>query len=94
MVRTEPSFFFTNRRALEPVAPGETAQVTAVITPSANAVAGDYVVTLEASGEGIDQSVDIRVTVETPPIWGIVGIGLIVLTLAGMAWIFRRYGRR
>ncbi len=80
--------------ALEPVAPGETAQVSAVITPSANAVAGDYVVTLEASGEGIDQSVDIRVTVETPPIWGIVGIGLIVLTLAGMAWIFRRYGRR
>lgn len=79
---------------LEGVAPGESAPVTAVITPSANAVAGDYVVTLQATGEGIDQSVDIRVTVETPPIWGIVGIGLIALTLAGMAWIFRRYGRR
>ena len=80
--------------ALEQVAPGESAPVTAIITPSGNAVAGDYVVTLQASGEGIDQSVDIRVTVETPPIWGIVGIALIVLTLAGMVWIFRRYGRR
>lgn len=79
---------------LEQVAPGESAPVTAIITPSANAVAGDYVVTLQATGEGIDQSVDVRVTVETPPIWGVVGIGLIVLTLAGMAWIFRRYGRR
>lgn len=79
---------------LDSVAPGNSAPVTAIITPSANAVAGDYVVTLQASGEGIDQSVDIRVTVETPPIWGIVGIGLIALTLAGMAWIFRRYGRR
>lgn len=80
--------------SLENVAPGDSAPVTAIITPSANAVAGDYVVTLEATGEGIDQSVDIRVTVETPPIWGIVGVGLIVLTLAGMVWIFRRYGRR
>jgi len=79
---------------VENVAPGDSAPVTAIITPSANAVAGDYVVTLEATGEGIDQSVDIRVTVETPPIWGIVGVGLIVLTLAGMVWIFRRYGRR
>lgn len=79
---------------VENVAPGDSAPVTAIITPSANAVAGDYVVTLQATGEGIDQSVDIRVTVETPPIWGIVGVGLIVLTLAGMVWIFRRYGRR
>ena len=80
--------------SLEQVPPGEVAPVTAVITPSGNAVAGDYVVTLTASGEGIDEEVDIRVTVETPPIWGVVGIGLIVLTLAGMVWVFRRYGRR
>ncbi len=79
---------------LDQVAPGEVAPVTAVITPSGNAVAGDYLVTLTASGEGFDEEVDIRVTVETPPIWGIVGIGLIVVTLAAMIWVFRRYGRR
>ena len=79
---------------LQQVSPGDSVAATAVITPSANAVAGDYVVTLSATGEGIDESVDIRVTVETPPIWGIVGIALIVLTLVALGWVFRRYGRR
>ena len=41
-----------------------------------------------------NESLDIRVTVETPPIWGFVGIGLIIATLAGLAWVFRRFGRR
>jgi uncharacterized membrane protein len=73
---------------------GGVGSATARITPSGNAVAGDYVVTLRTSGEGVNEQLQIRVTVETAPVWGIVGIGLIVLTLAGMAWIFRRYGRR
>jgi uncharacterized membrane protein len=80
--------------AIEAVEPGGVGTATARITPSQNAVAGDYVVTLRTSGEGVDEELQIRVTVETAPIWGIVGIGLIVLTLAGMAWVFRRYGRR
>jgi uncharacterized membrane protein len=57
-------------------------------------VAGDYQVSLSAKTEGADESMDIRVTVETPPIWGLLGIGLILATLAGMVWIFRRFGRR
>lgn len=76
------------------IAPGDTGTATARITPSENAVAGDYVVELSATGEGVDESIEIRVTVETSPVWGAVGIALIVLTLAGMVWVFRRYGRR
>jgi uncharacterized membrane protein len=76
------------------VAPGDTAAATAIITPSENAVAGDYVVTLRASGEGVEQSLDIRVTVETSPLWGAVGLLLIVATLGALVWVFRRYGRR
>lgn len=79
---------------IDAIEPGSAGTATARITPSGDAVAGDYVVTLRTSGEGVDESLQIRVTVETAPIWGIVGIGLIVLTLAGMAWVFRRYGRR
>lgn len=79
---------------LAEVAPRETATVTAHITPSANAVAGDYQVTLRAQNDAVNETLAVRVTVETAPIWGIVGIGLVLLTLAGMAWIFRRYGRR
>jgi uncharacterized membrane protein len=74
--------------------PGATASVTAHITPSANAVAGDYAINLTATTEGASEALDVRVAVETAPIWGIVGIGLIVAALGGMVWVFRRYGRR
>lgn len=76
------------------IAPGEQAAAIATITPSGNAVAGDYVVSLRASGEGVEESIDIRVTVETSPLWGALGLLLIVAALGGMVWVFRRYGRR
>lgn len=76
------------------LAPGQSVTATAVVTPSTNAVAGDYVVELTASADGVEQAIEIRVTVETAPIWAAVGIGLILLTLGAMVWIFRRYGRR
>ena len=79
---------------IEQIAPGESVQATAQITPSGNAIAGDYVVNLSARTEDADESLEIRVAVETPPIWGLVGLALIAATLAGMVWIFRRYGRR
>lgn len=76
------------------IGPGQSATARAVVTPSGNAVAGDYVVELTASADGVEQAIEVRVTVETAPIWAAVGIGLILLTLGGMVWIFRRYGRR
>jgi uncharacterized repeat protein (TIGR01451 family) len=79
---------------LDQVAPNQAVNATANITPSANAIAGDYVVTLKASTQDTNQSIDVRVTVETSPIWGIVGALLILLALGGLAWVFRRYGRR
>ena len=73
---------------------GRSAQVTAHITPSANAVAGDYQVSMTAANADARQSMDVRVTVETPPIWGIVGILLVVVAIGGLILVFRRYGRR
>lgn len=79
---------------IDAVAPGQSANAVAHITPSSNAIAGDYAVTFRATSESANEALDIRVTVETPPIWGIVGLALIAATLGGMIWIFRRYGRR
>src|SRR5690606_41230170 len=76
------------------IPPGETAVVTATITPSEQAVAGDYVITFSASSEEADDEIEVRTTVNPSPVWGILGIGLIVLTLVGLAWVFRRFGRR
>jgi len=70
------------------------APATAHIPPSSNAVAGDYQITLSASNTDANESIDVRVTVETSPIWGIVGILLVVATIGGLVLVFRRYGRR
>ena len=79
---------------MEAIPPGETGAITATITPSGEAVAGDYVVTFDASNDETDGSLQIRFTVETSPLWAIVGIGVIVLILGGLFYVFRTYGRR
>lgn len=76
------------------IPPGETAAVTATITPSEEAVAGDYVITFTATNEQVDDQIEVRTTVNPSPVWGFVGIAVIALTLAGLAWVFRRFGRR
>jgi uncharacterized membrane protein len=78
------------------IAPNETGTITATVTPSADAVAGDYVVSFQSSAaeSGADSDADIRFTIETSPIWALVGIGIIVLILGGLFYVFRTYGRR
>jgi uncharacterized repeat protein (TIGR01451 family) len=69
-------------------------QVIAHLTPSGNAIAGDYVTTFRASSEQANASAEFRVTIETSLLWGAVGLALIALVVAGLWWTFRRYGRR
>jgi len=73
---------------------GGQTQVTAHLTPSGSAIAGDYVTTFRASSDLANATADMRVTIETSLLWGAVGIALIALVLAGLWWTFRRYGRR
>jgi uncharacterized membrane protein len=70
-------------------------EVTANILPPSNAVAGDYVVTINVdAGSAQPDKIDIRTTVETSTLWGYVGIALIALVVIGLLLVFRRYGRR
>ena len=68
--------------------------VTATITPSGEAVAGDYVVSFTASNDQASESAQIRFTVETSPLWALIGIGIIGAILVGLFYVFRTYGRR
>ena len=79
---------------IDTLAAGDTAAVTASIVPSGDAIAGDYVVTFTSASGQVSDQIEIRVTVETSPLWGFVGIALIVAVLAGLWWVFRTYGRR
>jgi uncharacterized repeat protein (TIGR01451 family) len=69
-------------------------QVTAIITPSGDAIAGDYVATITARNDQARASQDLRVTVETSLLWGLIGVALIIAVLAGLWFVFQRYGRR
>ena len=73
---------------------GKSVQVVAHVTPSSEAIAGDYVTTFKATAPVANASADVRVTIQTSLLWGVVGIGLIVLVLIGLWWTFQRYGRR
>jgi len=64
------------------------------IKPGAKAIAGDYQVILSAKGVQKTTEVSIRVTVETPTVWGWVGVAIIVLVIAGLAFVFIRFSRR
>ena len=77
------------------VLPDQAQTATVHITPSGSAIAGDYVVTLTArTADGASEAINMRITVDTPWSWGLIGIALILLTLVGLSWVFQRYGRR
>jgi uncharacterized repeat protein (TIGR01451 family) len=76
------------------IAAGAYQDVVATITPTSDAISGDYNVTMTAKATEASGDATIRVTVQTPAYWWIVGVVLIVLVFAGLYWVFRRYGRR
>ncbi len=76
------------------LAAGTDETVNVAITPSEKAIAGDYMVTVRASADGVSESSQFRVTVSTSTLWGIVGIAIIALAVVVLALAVMRYGRR
>jgi uncharacterized membrane protein len=65
------------------------------IKPPPETIAGDYIVSIGASGtQTTARDIDIRVRVESPTIWGWVGVAIIVVVVAGLIGIFWRFSRR
>jgi uncharacterized membrane protein len=76
------------------IPPGESETITATITSAANAVAGDYVVTLRAAAGDLNENIEIRTTVESSPIGGLIGVAVLAIVAIGLFFVFQRYGRR
>ncbi|HZB91220.1 MAG TPA: NEW3 domain-containing protein [Stellaceae bacterium] len=81
-------------KKVEVLGPGQKRSVEALLTPSAKAIAGDYMTTMTASSEGASSSADFRITVSTSTLWGVVGIGIIAASLLVAVGAVARYGRR
>lgn len=76
------------------VQPGETAQVNAIVKPSAESVAGDYALTVRASAGSASADVELRYSLHGSTTLGVVAIGVIVLAVAALGAVFVRFGRR
>lgn len=77
-----------------PIAPGETVEVTAVITPADDAITGDYAVGISVEAEGRSDDLEVRFQVQTPLGWGAIGVTIIGVVIAALGYVFRRFGRR
>ncbi|PZU86905.1 MAG: hypothetical protein DI528_08770 [Shinella sp.] len=76
------------------IAPNSTGEVNVKITPSEQAIAGDYMVSVRASNDAVSESVQFRVTVRTSTMWGAAGLGVIAVAALVLGGAVMRYGRR
>lgn len=79
---------------IDTVAALDSQTVEVNIKPPAKTIAGDYQITLQTKGKQASDDLEIRVSVETPTIWGWVGVGIIIVVIAGLVYIFMRFSRR
>ena len=83
-----------NPATIDRLVPGKDAQVQALVTPSDKSLAGDYMMSVDATSRGQDASSQFRVTVDTSTVWGMVGAGVIGVALLLMLGAVARFGRR
>lgn len=83
-----------SEKKIAQIDPGDQREIEARVTPSRQAVAGDYMVTLKANGDSVSKSSEYRFTVRTSTMWGAVGIGVIAASLLVLVLAMMRFGRR
>ncbi len=85
-----------NPAKIDSLAVGDKREVQVNIKPARKTIAGDYMVNISADTEAKNAfaSASIRVTVLVPTVWGWVGVGIVILVIAGLAVLFMRLGRR
>jgi uncharacterized membrane protein len=81
-------------KTIDRVAPNQHKEVQARISPPANAIAGDYMTTVNSAARGSNGTANFRVTVATSTEWGIAGVGIIGAALLIMVGAVTRFGRR
>ena len=72
----------------------EQIDIITTILPAADAIPGDYLITLRANHPDTNASLEMRVTVAQSTIWGWLGIVLVALVIVILGALFVRLGRR
>ena len=79
---------------LETMAPNDFKQIEVTITPTDQALVGDYSVVLNIEAEKVSKTLELRVSVRASTAWAWIGIGIILLVVIGLVILFIRLGRR
>lgn len=79
---------------IDKILAGGTAQVFATIKADKKAIPGDYVTNIEAKTPETSSRASFRISVETPMLWGWIGVLIIIAALGSVYYLFRKYGRR
>ena len=79
---------------IDAIEAGDLKQVEVIITPYEDALVGDYSVGVNVEGEKANKTIEFRTTVKASAAWGWIGIGIIVVVIAGLFGLFRWLGRR
>ena len=70
-------------------------EVNALVKPPENAIAGDYVVSINARPvDSKTETAQFRITVRTSTMWGVVGVALIAIAVGVVVLAVARFGRR
>jgi uncharacterized membrane protein len=83
-----------NPETIDALEPDDLKQVEVTFTPYKEALVGDYSVGVDVKGEKATKSIEFRVTVKASTAWGWIGIGIIVVVIAGLIGLFLWLGRR
>ncbi len=81
-------------KTIASVKPGDTAQATAIIKPSSNAVAGDYAMTVRASAGSESSNIDLRFALKSSRTIGVIAVVVILAAIGALVGVFVRFGRR
>ena len=83
-----------DQQTIASIEPGESATVNATIKAADKAIPGDYVTRITARAPEVSANADFRITVKTSALWGWIGILIVLVVIAGIYSLIRKYGRR
>ncbi len=73
---------------------GEVREVKTEILAPKRTIAGDYLLVVTSNSPDVNKSIEYRVTVSTPTVWGWIGFVIVILVVLGLGGVFVRLGRR
>lgn len=79
---------------IETLEAGATKEITATVKPAQNVITGDYVTDITIRNDETSDMAEFRVSVKTPTTWGFVAVAIIVVLVAALGAIFKKFGRR